>query len=155
MDTRFCFVLSVLLFVIVSAERRRFCTNLTGEEEVPEVVTDTYGHFKIVFNRNYTSADFHLSVKNGRLVTQAHLHCAPEGVNGPIIVFLFPLLPEGMNVNGDFVSGTLHSNSVRTLDPPSACGNTLPALVASIRAGNVYVNVHTVQHPSGEIRGQL
>jgi hypothetical protein len=32
---------------------------------------------------------------------------------------------------------------------------TLTDLVASIRAGNVYVNVHSVEHPGGVIRGQL
>jgi hypothetical protein len=28
-------------------------------------------------------------------------------------------------------------------------------LVADIKAGNAYVNVHTTAHPGGEIRGQI
>jgi len=34
-------------------------------------------------------------------------------------------------------------------------GQTLDALVNEIIAGDIYINVHTVQHPNGEIRGQL
>jgi hypothetical protein len=28
-------------------------------------------------------------------------------------------------------------------------------LIEEIKAGNTYVNVHTTQHPGGEIRGQI
>ncbi len=34
-------------------------------------------------------------------------------------------------------------------------GQTLADLIAEMRAGNTYVNVHTNQFPAGEIRGQI
>jgi hypothetical protein len=34
-------------------------------------------------------------------------------------------------------------------------GKTISDLVQEIKSGDVYVNVHTVQHPAGEIRGQI
>lgn len=34
-------------------------------------------------------------------------------------------------------------------------GQTLGNLVNEIISGNIYINVHTVQYPNGEIRGQL
>jgi hypothetical protein len=34
-------------------------------------------------------------------------------------------------------------------------GKTIADLVADIKAGNAYVNVHTTEHPGGEIRGQI
>ena len=34
-------------------------------------------------------------------------------------------------------------------------GQTLGTLVNEIISGNIYINVHTVQHSNGEIRGQL
>jgi hypothetical protein len=34
-------------------------------------------------------------------------------------------------------------------------GKTIADLVQEIKNGDAYVNVHTVQHPAGEIRGQI
>ena len=34
-------------------------------------------------------------------------------------------------------------------------GKTLDDLAAAIESGDTYVNVHTAEHPDGEIRGQL
>jgi hypothetical protein len=34
-------------------------------------------------------------------------------------------------------------------------GKTLDDLAAAMDSGDVYVNVHTAEHPDGEIRGQI
>ena len=34
-------------------------------------------------------------------------------------------------------------------------GKTIQDLVAAMDAGQIYVNVHTSEHPDGEIRGQI
>ena len=34
-------------------------------------------------------------------------------------------------------------------------GSTIDEIVEEIRAGNTYVNVHTIANPAGEVRGQL
>ena len=34
-------------------------------------------------------------------------------------------------------------------------GQGVAGLMAAIRSGNAYVNVHTLQFPPGEIRGQI
>jgi hypothetical protein len=34
-------------------------------------------------------------------------------------------------------------------------GKTVDDLVALIKSGDVYVNVHTAKHPAGEIRGEV
>jgi hypothetical protein len=78
-------------------------------------------------------------------VTGAHLHLAPEGSNGPIVLSLTP------GISGN----TIHfSSNGSDLGGPLA-GQGLLALVNELAAGNVYVNVHTSQFPSGEIRGQV
>jgi hypothetical protein len=64
-------------------------------------------------------------------VTSNHLHSAPPGLEGPV-VFDFPLT-----------------------NPFSADVPMTPRLVADFAAGFLYVNIHTVDSPLGEIRGQL
>jgi len=64
----------------------------------------------------------------------SHLHAAPAGSNGGIIV---PL-----NASGG-TSGTIFAGGVVT-----------PGQVATVLAGNTYVNLHSSSFPGGEIRGQ-
>src|SRR5918996_4288262 len=129
-----------------------FKARLTGDQEVPPVVTDTTGRAEIQMNRSETEGEFTLRVNDGIRVTQAHLHCAPIGVNGPVVVFLAGLHEAGLNVDGKWISNASFTDtSIVNL----ACGATVSALAASMRAGNVYVNVHTVAHPAGEVRGQV
>ena len=64
--------------------------------------------------------------------TDAHVHSAPFGQNGPV-VFVFP-------------SGA---------SPLSADVPLSPIGVAELVAGFLYVNVHSVDSPVGEIRGQI
>ena len=136
---------------IASAEEL-FQARLTGDQEVPAVETDTTGRFKILVNKDATAGEYTLSVDSGARVTQAHFHCAPAGVNGPVIVFLAGFRPEGWDVNGKWVSDATITDA-NVIDP--TCGTTLAQIFQQARTGNVYVNVHSVAHPTGVARGQL
>ena len=125
---------------------------LSGDQEVPPVATETTGRLKLEFNNTETEAEITLSVNDGSRIRQAHLHCAPVGVNGPIVVFLAGDNAAGYNVDGKWISQATVTDS--SISNP-ACGATLSALADSIRAGNVYVNVHSVVNPGGVIRGQV
>ena len=92
---------SAALPAIAFGEGPKFQTVLEGGQEVPPVITSTVGTFEVQFNDDLTDADFELKVLNGTKVLQAHLHCAPAGVNGPVFAFLFGLVPGGFDVNGD------------------------------------------------------
>ncbi len=69
----------------------------------------------------------------------AHIHNAPAGRNGPIVV---PLTPPAQANPGNA------SGCIANLDP---------ALLAAIEQnpGAFYVNVHTAAFPEGAVRGQL
>ena len=73
-------------------------------------------------------------------------------MNGPIVVFLAGLHAASLDIDGKWVSNATITNTsiINTL-----CGATVSALAQSIRNGNTYVNVHSVAHPGGVIRGQL
>jgi hypothetical protein len=42
------------------------------------------------------------------------------------------------------------------LDPGNACGwEDLVDVLGAMATGGAYVNIHTTQHPGGEVRGQV
>jgi hypothetical protein len=106
--------------------------NLTGAEEVPAVNTQAKGSgsFRVADDGTVTGS----VTTEGVAGTMAHIHQAAKGQNGPVIV---PLTK-----NGD------------TYSVPEGRKLT-PAQIDALKAGNLYVNVHSNQHKGGEIRAQL
>jgi len=130
-----------------------FQVALSGDNEVPPVVTETTGSAIFHVNKSWTEINFKLDVRDADNVLGAagsHLHCAPSGVNGPVVVFLAGSFPPGYD--GDMqLRGTLTDESI--INP--ACGANLAELVDAMLDGNVYVNVHSTSMPAGVVRGQV
>ncbi|MCL5099199.1 MAG: CHRD domain-containing protein, partial [Candidatus Omnitrophica bacterium] len=87
--------------------------------------------------------------------TMAHLHLGAAGTNGDHIAWLYPPEPPPKEIPGEF-NGTLADGSITAdhLMGPMA-GKSIADLVAKMKAGDIYVNVHTKAQPDGEIRGQV
>lgn len=132
----------------------RFDAQLTGGEEVPPVDTDASGHMSLQLSDDETELSFELVVSSIEDVTQAHIHLAPPGVNGPVVAFLFGFVPGGVTIDGTLAEGTITEEDL-IARPQVGFGGTMEELIGRLRAGAAYVNVHTVAHPPGEIRGQL
>lgn len=117
---------------------RPFSTALDGASEAPGPGDpDGSGNALITLNQGQGEVCFELEVADIALpATGAHIHRAPAGVPGPIVV---PLTPPGTD-------GT-----------SSGCVDADPALIKEIRQSPeaFYVNVHTTEHPGGAVRGQL
>jgi hypothetical protein len=132
-----------------------FGTHLRGSEEVPAVVTGAQGQANFKLSDDGQSITYKLNVANIENVTQAHIHSAPLGANGGIVVWLFPSAPPATLIpgrtNGNLAEGTITAANL----VGSLAGQPLSALLDLINAGNAYVNVHTSQNGPGEIRGQL
>ncbi len=146
---------AVLGFVVVivaavswagPAAAQAFVAHLTGADEVPSVETAALGQATVLLTpRDVLHA---LSVGNIADVVAAHLHCAPEGVNGPVGITLF--------AGGTVGSGNLARGPLPDPNEGNSCGwDTIDDAIDAIEAGNVYVNVHTIGNPGGEVRGQL
>jgi hypothetical protein len=86
-------------------------------------------------------------------ISGAHLHSGAAGVNGPIRIGLFPGPGSNFTTNPlAGVDGQLYEGSFEASD---VTGITYADLLAGMRAGTVYGNVHTTQYGGGEIRGQV
>lgn len=105
---------------------------LTGDQEVPPVKSAGTGTGKLVIGGD---GSIRGSVRTtGIAGTAAHIHEAAVGKNGPVII---PLTKKGS-----------------TYAVPAGAKLT-DAQLASFKAGNLYVNVHTAANTDGEIRAQL
>lgn len=134
---------------------RNFRTHARGREEVPPNDSRAQGQAIFQLSKDGGELHFKLNVANIENVLQAHIHLAPFGVNGGIVAWLYPDAAPPVLIPGR-TQGTLSEGVITTEDlvGPLA-GATLADLLAAMRAGNTYVNVHTLQFPPGEIRGQI
>ncbi|HTR58161.1 MAG TPA: CHRD domain-containing protein [Casimicrobiaceae bacterium] len=107
---------------------------LTGGQEVPPVKTEATGTGTISIGDD-KAVSGSITTK-GIKGSAAHIHEAPAGKNGGVIV---PLAKGSTDGTWDVPQGAKLSD----------------AQLASFKAGNLYVNVHSAAHPDGEIRGQL
>jgi hypothetical protein len=114
-----------------------FSSILAGSNEVPPngspatgTSVGTYDDVSNMFMMDTNASGF---VAN---VTAAHIHLAPPGVSGPII---FPL-------SGGTGGTTYTSHDMFVFTELQE---------ADFLAGNYYVNIHSVEFPGGEVRGQL
>jgi len=134
----------VTLFIVSSAAAApiRYYANMTGGQEVPAVVTSSYGRVGFEFADALTSMSYIIRT-NISAPTAAHIHCAPAGQNGPVGVTL------------QLRSATGHGTITKP-DANNACGwTTLADVMTAMQSGGAYVNVHTAAYPTGEIRGQI
>jgi hypothetical protein len=120
---------------------RPLSTTLTGAAEAPgpgdadaagaALITLNEGQGEVCFNLDWAGID--------GTVVAAHIHVAPAGVAGPVVVPLFA---------GAFL-GT---------DSASACiPGVSEELIKAIRQDpeSYYVNIHSTVFPAGAVRGQL
>jgi hypothetical protein len=134
---------------------RNFRAHLSGKEEVPANDSRATGQAIFQLSKDGTELRYKLIVANIQNVTQAHIHRAPAGANGPVIVWLYPSAPPSELIPGR-TSGVLAEGVITGDDlVGQLAGEELSALIDEIKAGNTYVNVHTQQFPPGEVRGQI
>jgi hypothetical protein len=158
-------VLSVVLTAPIAARAEHIQATLIGYEEVPAVSTVAAGEFVGVINRDDQSIDYVLTYGGLQgTVTQSHIHVAQMSVNGSIVIWLCQTAtnpgPAGTPTctpgSGTFTGTITAANVVAgaTASQQLAAGE-LAEVIAAMRAGAAYANVHTNLSPGGEIRGQI
>ena len=117
---------------------------LTGATEVPPGDLDGTGTATIRTIPGSAYLCFSISVQNITLpATAAHIHRAPLGQAGPVVV---PL-------KAPDASGKA-SGCTNVANPDGSLNRTLVKQILADPAG-FYANVHTSDHPAGAVRGQL
>ncbi len=116
---------------------------LSGDAEVPPVETTATGSGTVSLDGSMitVTGSFSGLMSDYNTAVGSHIHGGAADENGGIVVALSPTL------GTDNRSGTWE-----------AADNTFTVretFADSIRAGLAYVNVHSVDHPGGEIRGQI
>jgi len=122
-----------------AAAAKPYLAMLSGANEVPTADPDGEGAAAVTIDPGNNQVCIDLRVANLDTVTAAHIHQAPAGSNGPVVV------PAGV--------------SFANLPTPTSanCVTADPARITDMIANpaNYYVNVHTTTYPGGAIRGQL
>jgi hypothetical protein len=161
-------VMAGLLATGTMANAERIEAELTGDEEVPVVSTVASGEFRARISFDEQSISYVLTYSGLQgTVTQAHIHVAQPSVNGVIVIWLCQTATNTSPVAGTptcpqsgTISGTITAADVVSTTPPTAPTQQILAgdlfkVIAAIRGGFAYANVHTNLSPGGEIRGQI
>lgn len=134
---------------------KHYHATMSGGEEVPANSSRARGTTQFKLSADGESLTYRLQVANIQNVLMAHIHLAPAGSNGGIVVWLYPDRPPPSLIAGRS-SGILAEGTITAADLINAlAGMTIADLIAHFESGNAYVNVHTSQFPPGEIRGQI
>ncbi|MQA95422.1 MAG: CHRD domain-containing protein [Streptosporangiales bacterium] len=136
---------------------------LTGYEETPLALsTAGSGRFRAEINEREQQIEYTLSYAGLEGdVAAAHIHFGAKAQSGGISVFLCTNGgdgPEGTQpcpAAPATITGTITEADVLDLSRQGLGAGEFDELVAAIRAGATYVNVHSSLYPTGELRGQL
>ena len=136
--------------------------SLEGFQEVPAISTVASGRFRAVIDTKANTITWKLNYDGLEgAVTQSHVHFGQLSVNGGVSFFLCSNLGNGPAGTQACPAGPAELTGVITPDLViGPAGNGIEAgamaeIVAAIRNGTAYANVHSVKWPAGEIRGQL
>jgi CHRD domain len=130
----------------VFAITSKYAAKLSGQNEVPPNTSKATGEASFISsNKDLT---FSISATGITSATAGHIHQGKPGENGPILVTLF---------NNTSPTNTVEEKGVITasmLEGPLK-GKTISNLITAMENGDTYANIHTTQHPKGEIRGDI
>jgi hypothetical protein len=115
-----------------------FTVPLTGAQQVPPVETSGTGSANISYDPDTRVVTWAITFSGlSSDATMAHFHGpAASGKNAPVKVWL-------------------SEKGAAATSPLKGTATLSPADAQEFVAGQMYVNVHTKDHPAGEIRGQV
>ena len=168
MKRRVSLLLGLLITVFMFSTAARadqlvLTATLTGSQEVPPTGSPGIGSALVTFDTITNLLTVNVSFAGlGSPTIASHIHCcAPPGTNALVATTVptFPGFPLGVTT-GTYLM-TFDMTLASSYNPAfiTAHGGTVAgaeaALIAGFSTGQTYLNIHTAQFPTGEIRGQL
>ena len=122
----------------VQAAPMDFTVALSGAQQVPPVMSPGSGSAKLTYDAATEMLTWSVTYSGlSSDVTMAHFHGpAMAGKNGPVEIWI--------SKKGSAVTSPITGEVKLT-----------PDQAKQLMAGEMYINVHTKDHPAGEIRGQV
>ena len=151
----FTTVTSMLLVItsltnLAVAIQGNFVAGLTGNQEIPPTNSSALASAYFVPLPDGKLA-YTLNVTNINNVTQAVINMGEQGKNGTVIVTLFKANSPTGQINGTLSQGNITSDILQgNLD-----NKQVSDLLSLMQKGQLYVNIHTLPNPDGEVRGQI
>ena len=156
-------LLGVGSFAIAGGGSKHFRgSDMNGYEENPDVSTVATGDFSARLSDDGTTLHYKLSYSGLEgAVTQAHIHFGKEAVNGGISIWLCgtaalpgpagtPVCPAEGTVERDVTAADVVGPTGQGIAP-----GEFAEILAAMRAGHAYANVHSAKFGGGEIRAQI
>jgi hypothetical protein len=167
------------LAVAQSGNRNFSGERMRGVFEIPAVSTTARGSFEATLDNDTDTVSYRLEFSGLQTVTgsstpavtQAHIHFAQPFANGGITVWLCETAASpapaavaaatpdcGGPTAGTITDSFNAAEVLATGNPPGSQGisaGEFDELIAAMRAGLTYANVHSTGSPGGEIRAQI
>lgn len=142
---------------------QKISARLQSYQEVPSISSNASGRFRATIDDTAGTITYTLSYEGlTGDVRQSHIHFGQHSVNGGISVFLCQTTtnpdPTGLAPQcpqAGTVTGLLQAANTIGPGGQGIAAGEFAELIAAIRAGVAYVNVHSSTFPGGEVRGQL
>jgi CHRD domain len=115
----------------------KFKVSLTGAQQVPALTTSGKGTAYLTWDPSTRVVTWHITYSGlSSAATMAHFHNGASGQNGPVVIWL--------TKKGSPVKSPINGKATLTADQAQ-----------QFAAGDWYINLHSKDHPGGEIRGQV
>lgn len=130
----------------------KYKAKLVGVRVVPPVNTSAAGLADVNIGIGNDWLWWKLNVTGITDPTMAHIHMGKKGLNGPIVADL-------LNSSASFENTTERMIITGNISADSLQGpmenKTFADIQSAIKAKTVYVDLHTKNHPDGELRGTV
>ena len=157
-------LLGLVSYAVAGDGTKNFSGNaMSGYEENPDVSTVATGSFDARLSKDGDSLSYEVSYSGIEgTVTQSHIHFGKPAVNGGISIWLcqtatnpaptagIPTCPQEGTVSGEFTADDVVGPAAQGI-----AAREWAEILAAMRAGRAYANVHSTKFLGGEIRTQI